>query len=85
MEVKIGIVNDFFVKVGVAAFILEKELQIGDTIHIKGHTTDLIQEIDSIQIDHIPVNNAKAGDSIGIKVNGRVRKGDAIFKVIADN
>jgi putative protease len=85
MEIKVGIVNDFFSKVGVAAFTLEAELKIGDTIHIKGHTTDLVQQVESIQIDRISVNNAKAGDSIGIKVNDRVRKGDTVFKVIADN
>lgn len=81
MEVKVGVVNDFFAKVSVAAFILEQELKVGDTIHIKGHTTDLTQKVESIQIDKNPVQVASAGSSIGIKVNDRVRKGDVVYKV----
>jgi peptide subunit release factor RF-3 len=84
METKLGEVDDFFGKVGVAAFKIESEIKVGDTIHIKGHTTDLTQVLDSMQVDHKPVQEAKAGDSIGIKVTGKVRKGDTVFKVTPD-
>ena len=82
-EKKIGMVMDYFAKVGVAAFNIEGEgLKVGETIHIKGHTTDLTLEVTSLQIDRTAVQEAKAGDDVGIKVKDRVRKGDTVYKVI---
>jgi putative protease len=81
VETVIGKVSDYFAHVGVMALELEADLAVGDTIHIKGHTTDLTQVVDSMQIEHQDVQTAKAGDSIGIKVKERVRKGDTIYKV----
>jgi translation elongation factor EF-1alpha len=82
-EKKIGMIMDFFAKVGVAAFRIEGEgLKVGDTIHIKGHTTDLTQEVSSMQIERAAIQEAKAGDDVGIKVKDRVRKGDFVFKVV---
>ncbi|MBU2495657.1 MAG: translation elongation factor-like protein [Candidatus Omnitrophota bacterium] len=83
-EKEIGQVVDFFTHVNVVAVKLFEELSVGDRIHIKGHTTDFIQEVTSIQIEHQAVIKAKAGDDVGIKVTERVRHGDKIFKVIAD-
>lgn len=83
METKIGAVDDFFAKVCVVALVLEGDLQVGETIHIKGHTTDITQQVQSMQVQHQAVTKAKKGDSIGIKVDDRVRKGDIIYKVTA--
>jgi selenocysteine-specific translation elongation factor len=65
----------------VAGIDLTGTAKVGDTIHIKGHTTDLEITIDSMQIEHANVTEAKAGASIGIKVPERVRRGDKIYKV----
>jgi translation elongation factor EF-1alpha len=81
MEIKIGEVDDFFAKVSVAAFKVESDFAIGDTIHFKGHTSDVTQMVDSIQVDHKPVQAAKKGDSVGIKTKDRIRKGDTVYKV----
>ena len=81
MEKKIGEVDDYFAKVSVAAFVLKADLAVTDTIHIKGHTTDLTQTVGSMQIDHVAVEKAKKKAAVGIKVNGRVRKGDTVYKV----
>ncbi len=82
-EKQIGTVMDYFAKIGVVAFHVEGDgLKVGDTIHIKGHTTDLTQEVASMQIDRDAIKEAKPGDDIGIKVKDRVRKGDTIYKVI---
>ncbi len=83
-EKEIGQVLDFFKHVNVIAIKLSGELSVGDRIHIKGHTTDFIQEVSSIQIEHQPVTKAKAGDDVGIKISENVRHGDKVFKVIAD-
>jgi putative protease len=80
-EKPIGKVFTFFANVGVAGIKIEGELKVGDTIHIKGATTDVTMKVDSMQIDKIPVEEAKAGDEIGIKVPDRVRPHDAVYKV----
>ena len=82
-EIKIGKVTHYFNKIGVAAIkIISGQLKKGDTIHIKGHTTDFTQKIDSMQVEHQPVEVANTGDEIGIKVDNVVREGDEVFKVI---
>ena len=80
-EKVIGKVSDFFARPVVAGIELTATLNLGDKIHIKGHTTDLEFTVDSMQIDNVNVNEAKAGDAIGIKVSDRVRRGDTIYKV----
>ena len=77
----IGTVSDFFAHPVVAAIELTASLNLGDKIHIKGHTTDLELVVDSMQIDNVAVNEAKAGDSVGVKVSERVRKDDEVYKV----
>ncbi len=80
-EERVGVVKDYFAKIGVAGIDLEATLRAGDTIHIKGHTTDLEQVVESLQIEHDQVEEAKAGDAIGIKVGDRCRHGDLVYKV----
>ncbi len=80
-EVEIGRVSDFFAHPVVAGIELTGKLKLGDTIHIKGHTTDLEITVDSLQIDRVDVTEAKAKDAIGIKVPERVRRGDHVYKV----
>jgi len=82
VEEEIGQVNDFFARPVVAGVALTGTLKVGDTIHIKGHTTDLEQVVESLQIEHAQVAEAKAGDAIGIKVKDRCRGGDVVYKVI---
>lgn len=82
VEEKIGIVEHFFTKISVAAIkITDGQLKIGDTIHIVGATTDLMQTIDRMEIDRNPIEVAKKGDAIGIKVQDRVREHDTVYKV----
>ena len=80
-EERVGIVKDYFAKIGVAGIDVEAKLRVGDRIHIKGHTTDVEQAVDSIQIEHAQVEEAKKGDAIGIKVTDRCRGGDVVFRV----
>jgi len=83
-EIEIGKVVHYFDKISVAAVsITDGELRIGDTIRIKGHTSDISTQIDSMQVEHQSVSVAKKGDDVGIKVPGRVRVNDAVYKVIA--
>ncbi len=80
-EIEIGKVNEFFARPVVAGVELSGLLKVGDTIHIKGHTTDMTLTVESMQINNVNVKEAKAKDTIGIKVTGRVRRGDTVYKV----
>ena len=81
-EEVVGKVSDFFAHPLVAGIELTAILKLGDKIHIKGHTTDMEFVVDSMQINNVNADQAKAGDDVGIKVNERVRSGDTVYKVI---
>jgi translation elongation factor EF-1alpha len=80
-EQEIGKVSDFFARPVVAAIELTGPLKVGDKIHFKGHTTDLEVVVESMQIENQNVEEADAGDSVGVKVADRVRKTDIVYKV----
>ena len=80
-EVVIGKVGDFFARPVVAGIDLTGTLKLGDKIHIKGHTTDMELTVDSMQIDNVNVEEAKAGDSVGVKISDRARRGDTVYLV----
>lgn len=79
-EVPIGVVSNFFDHVGVAAIKLKTGLKKGDKIKVVGGNVNFEQTVDSIQIQHKAVLEAKKGDEIGIKLKEKVRKGYKIFK-----
>ncbi len=77
----IGVVTHYFPHVRAAVVKLKAPLSVGDVVKIKGHTTDLTQNVVSLQIDRVPINQAKKGDEIGLLVNSRVRQHDRVSKV----
>ena len=82
VEEKIGIVEHFFTHISVVAIkITDGELKVGDTIHIVGANTDLTHHVDHMEIDRAPVQIAKAGEAIGIKINGKARDHDIVYKI----
>jgi putative protease len=81
-EVAIGMVEKYFGKIGVAAIkITSSELKVGDKIHIKGHSTDFEQQVDSMQVEHQSVQTAGPGAEVGIKVKEKVHEKDTVFVV----
>ena len=80
-EKEIGRVSDYFSKVGVIAVKLTGGLKVGDEIHVKGETTDYTMTVDSMQVNCEPIEKAKKGDEVGIKVGEKTRKNDKIFLV----
>ena len=82
-EKEIGRISHYFGHINVGIIELSDALKIGDTIRIKGHSEDFTQSVDSMQIEHNAVEEAKAGDSVGIKVANKVHEHDKVFKVIA--
>jgi translation initiation factor IF-2 len=79
---KVGMVFTYFSKMGVAGVRLTNgELKVGDSISIEGHTTNFTQAVSSMQMDHGPVQVAKKGDEVGIKVEEKVRDHDVVYKI----
>ena len=79
-ETEIGEVMTYYANIGVAAIELTDSVKVGDTIIFRGLTTDLEHKVDSMQIEHESVQEAKSGDQIGIKISGKVRKNDRVYK-----
>ena len=80
-EEEIGKITHYFNHLNVAIIELAKNLHVSDTIHVKGHTSDFTQPVDSMQIEHESIEEAKSGQVIGVKVKEHVRVGDTVFKV----
>ena len=80
-EIQIGVVDHFFGNISVGMIKLTDVLKVGDKIHIKGSTSDFTQGVTSMQIDRVSAQEAKAGDIISVKVEQKVRKDDAVYKV----
>lgn len=77
---KVGEITHYFTDIDVGVIELSGNLSVGDEISIEGATTDLTQKVESMEIDREKVEEAGPGDAVGIKVEGRVREGDLVFK-----
>ena len=80
-EQRVGVVKEYFAKIGVAGIDVEETIRVGDKIRIAGHTTDLNQVVESMEIDGQQVDEAAAGAQIGIKVEERCRDNDVVYRV----
>ena len=79
---KIGEVTHYFPKVKAAAILILKDsIKLGDEIYIKGHTTDFKEKVNSVQLDHVPIQEGKKGQEIGLLVKSRVRIGDSVYRL----
>ena len=80
-EKEIGVVSGYFSHVNVAAIKLSGPLAVGDRIRVKGSTTDFEMDVEEIQIEREPVEKAKKGQHVGIKVPEKVRPNDKVFSI----
>ncbi len=84
-EQLVGKVTHYFGNAHVAAIeVTDGEITVGDTIHVLGHTSDFTQKLESMQVEHAPVQAAKVGDQIGIQVAEHAREHDQVFRVLPD-
>lgn len=82
-EQPVGVVTHYYSHLGVAVIKLDKgALQAGDVIHIKGHTSDFRQVVDSMQIEHEQITRAVPGDDFGLKVISHAREHDVVYRVL---
>jgi len=82
-EKEIGSITHYFGHISVGIIKLSDTLKVGDTVHIKGHTSDFTQKVDTMQIEHKDVAEARSGDAVGIKVAQKSHPNDKVFKVIS--
>ena len=76
----IGTVTHYFGHLSVAAVSLTDTLRVGDRIHIRGHTTNVEQSVDSMEVEHAKVDSAGPGDDVALQVTDHVREHDKIFR-----
>jgi putative protease len=81
-ELEIGKVTHYFAHVSAGVINLKENLKVGDTIHIRGAHDDITQTVDSMQVDHKAVAEAKPGEQVGLKVPHKVHPHDKVFKVV---
>ena len=82
MEKQVGRITHYFKRIGVAVLELNGGLEVGDVVHIQGHTTDFSQTVESMEIEHHKFQSVGPGADVALKVIERVRKGDTVYKVI---
>jgi len=81
-EKSAGEITHYFSDIKVAVINLTSPLKVGDIIRVVGgQETDFEQEIESMQIDHKEMKSGKKGDSIGIKIDEKVREGYKVYKI----
>ena len=82
-EKEIGKITHYYGHLGVGIIELADTLKVGDNVRIKGHTTDLKETVDSMQLEHTNVNEAVKGQAVGIKVANKVHPNDKVYKIIS--
>ncbi len=82
MEKRIGTVTHFYTHLSVAVLNLTDELRLGDEIHIKGHITDLVMSVASLEVEHQKIESAGTGMDVALKVDDYVRAGDEVYQVV---
>lgn len=81
-EKEIGKIAHYYGHIGVCIIELSDALKLGESIHIKGHTSDFTQQVESMQIEHAVVSEGKSGDAVGIKIAQKAHPQDKVFKII---
>lgn len=81
-ENEIGEVIHYWSDLRVAGVRLNAPLEVGDRIHVLGHTSDFKQSVGSMQINHQQVSHADAGSDIGIRVAEHAREHDKVYKIV---
>ncbi len=80
MEQEVGKIIHYYDKIGVGVVRLSADLEVGDTIHVKGKASDFEQTVESMQLEHEGVSSAKAGIEVALKLVGKAKEGDVLYK-----
>jgi translation elongation factor EF-Tu-like GTPase len=84
-EQLVGTVTHYFASPNVAVIHVDQgALTVGDHVHFIGHTTDFDETVGSIELDHRKIDHADSGQEVGVRVDGRVRPHDLVYKVVPE-
>jgi hypothetical protein len=81
MEIRAGHVTHYYNRISVAVLELTRELKVNQTVHILGHTSDFIQKVSSLEINHRKIQSAGPGAEVALKIDEPVRRGDLVYIV----
>ncbi len=84
MDIRVGKITHYFDRIGVAVLELYEELNVGETIHVHGRTTDFRQRIVSMEIEHEKIQVARPKDEVALKMLEPVHEGDIIYRVVEE-
>ncbi|MBI4100188.1 U32 family peptidase C-terminal domain-containing protein [Candidatus Microgenomates bacterium] len=76
----LGKITHYYDKIGVAVVEVQKPFSLGDEIKISGSDHEFVQKVESMQIEHEQIQQAKKGQTIGLRTDQKVKEGDVIFK-----
>lgn len=81
-KVLVGKVLHYFGNIGVAALSISGELKVGDKISVERPDGEKVleQTVSSMQINKAEVKEAKAGEDVAIKMEGKVHEGNLVYK-----
>lgn len=77
----IGKITHYFGKIGVAIIELADTLKVGDRIKIDQKTSGFEQPVTSMELDKNKIQEAKAGDSVGLKVDQKAKEGSQVYRL----
>ena len=80
-DFKVGIITHYYSKIAVAVVELTDTLKVDDTIKISGHGNEFTQTVSSMQVEHENIQEAKKGQSVGMKVDKEVKEGDEVYRI----
>lgn len=82
-EQEVGVITHVWSKIGVAGVHLEAPIELGDHIHVHGHSDDFEQDVESLEIDHVEVAHAGPGADVGIRMQMQAHEHDRVYKTVA--
>jgi len=80
-EKQIGMITNYFSKIGVAVVELTGTIELGDEIRVVGGDREFTQTVESMQIEHEPIERAEAGQEVAIKLEQKARANDLVYKL----
>jgi hypothetical protein len=79
--IEVGVVLHYYPKAAAGVVALSRPIHRGDTIHVRGATTDFVQPVAELRLDGASVAAAAPPQEIGLRLAGRARAGDRVYRV----
>ena len=81
VPVEVGVVVHWFPRASAAVVALSHRIRVGDTIHVRGRSTDFVQQVASLALEGAPVREGAPPQALGVRLEARARPGDRVYRV----